>query len=317
MVTRKHPVVAVTGASGAGTTVVQRAFGEIFQKRGLNAAFVEGDSFLRYEPDEMCRVVAEAAQEDKVLSCYGPELNDFSALEHLFRRYSETGTGRVRHRVTPENQHLYPDVSDAFTPWKDITENTDLLFYEGLHGGVVASSWTRRRMSESTNPVVVERRRQGVKGGVDVAQYVDLLIGVVPAINLEWIQRIHHDRQCFDETPEQVTHDIIARLRDYIHFIVPQFSLTDINFQRMPVVDTSNPFIADMVPTETESVMVVRFREPKKYDFPLFLRRIDGAFMSRANTMVIPGGEFRHALSVICSPLIERCCENLETGYAD
>lgn len=312
MARRKHPIVAVTGASGAGTTSVQRAFKDIFQKRGLTAAFVEGDSFLKYEHDDMCRVIDEAAEQERVLSRYGPDLNDFGALEQLFKRYSETGSGRIRHRVDAENSERYRLPEGGFTPWEDIPEGTDLLFYEGLHGAVVASSWTRRKMSESTNPVVIERRKHTGDSGVDVARYVDLLIGVVPAINLEWIQRIHHDRQCYQHTREQVTEDIIGRLWDYIHFIVPQFSLTDINFQRMPVVDTSNPFIADMVPTEAESIMVIRFREPKKYNFPLFLDRIQGAFMSRANTMVIPGGEFRHALEVICSPMIEQCCQWLD-----
>jgi phosphoribulokinase len=307
---KKHPIIAITGASGAGTTVVQLAFREIFHRLGINAAFIEGDSFLKYEQEEMCRLIDWAEQEQKPVSSYGPELNDFDQLEQLFRQYSETGTGRIRHMVNADNQHEFDQPIGTFTPWQEIPVDNDLLFYEGLHGGVVASSWTRRKMSESHNPIVAERRKHTNGTGVDVAQYVDLLIGVVPAINLEWIQRIHREFHCKQQTSEEVTQDIIERLRDYIHFIVPQFSLTDINFQRMPVVDTSNPFMVRDVPLDSESVVVVRFREPRKYNFPLLLKRIPDSFMSRSNTIVIPGGEMRHALDVICAPMIDEFMHN-------
>lgn len=307
---KKHPIIAITGASGAGTTVVQQAFKEIFHRLDIKGVFVEGDSFLKYDQEEMCRRIDSAEQAQKPVSSYGPELNDFDRLEQLFRQYSETGTGHIRHRVNHDNQHEFDQPIGSFTPWQAMPADSDLLFYEGLHGGVVASSWTRRKMSESHNPIIIERRKRTDATGVDVAQYVDLLIGVVPAINLEWIQRIHRDFHCKQQTTEEVTRDIIERLQDYIHFIIPQFSLTDINFQRMPVVDTSNPFIAREVPTESESVVVVRFREPRKYNLPLLLERIPESFMSRANTMVIPGGEMRHALDVICAPMIEKFRNN-------
>ena len=302
---KKHPIIAITGASGAGTTVVQQAFKEIFRRLDIKGVFVEGDSFLKYDQEEICRRIDWADQEQKPVSRYGPELNDFDRLEQLFRQYSETGTGLIRHLVNADNQHEFHQPIGTFTPWQEMPADNDLLFYEGLHGGVVASSWTRRKMSESHNPIIIERRRHANAKGVDVAQYVDLLIGVVPAINLEWIQRIHRDFHCKQQTTEAVTRDIIRRLQDYIHFMIPQFSLTDINFQRMPVVDTSNPFIARDVPVESESVVVIRFREPRKYDFPLLLKSLPESFMSRSNTMVIPGGEMRHALDVICAPMIE------------
>lgn len=307
---KKHPIIAITGASGAGTTVVQRAFKEIFRHQGIKGVFVEGDGFLKYDQEAMCRRIEQAEQEQKPVSLYGPELNDFEQLEQLFRQYSETGTGRIRHLVNVDNQYEFDQPIGTFTPWQEIPADSDVLFYEGLHGGVVASSWTRRKMSESHNPIVIERRKHAGGKGVDAAQYVDLLIGVVPAINLEWIQRIHRDFHHKQQVSEEVTQDIIGRLRDYIHFIIPQFSLTDINFQRMPVVDTSNPFMVRDVPTATESVVVVRFREPHRYNFPLFLKRINGSFMSRSNTMVIPGGEMRHALDVICAPIIEEFMNN-------
>ncbi|MCW9012236.1 MAG: phosphoribulokinase [Gammaproteobacteria bacterium] len=306
---KKHPIVAVTGASGAGTTVVQQAFREIFHRQGLNAAFVHGDSFLKYDHDEICRVMDEAQLNKHPKSCYGPELNYFEKLEGLFREYSEHGTGQVRELLSQDSANGSSGKGGSFTEWHDLPEDTDMLFYEGMHGGVVAETWTRRKMSASHNPRVIRDRREANRSqGVDVAQYVDLLIGVVPAINLEWIQKIHLDMNCRNHSSTEVTQAILGRLQDYIHFIVPQFSLTDINFQRMPVVDTSNPFIARDVPTESESIVVIRFREPKKYDFPHLLKRINGSFMSRRNTMVIPGGEMQHALAVICGPMIESCC---------
>ena len=211
--------------------------------------------------------------------------------------------------MTDDNADKFQQPIGSFTEWEDISQESDLLFYEGMHGGVVAEHWSRRKMSPSHNPrVIQERRRRGGKNSVDVARYVDLLLGVVPAINLEWIQKIHNEKRCRNLSTEEITANILGRLEDYIHFIVPQFSVTDINFQRMPVVDTSNPFIARDVPTESESVVVVRFRDPEKYDFLHLMKRIHGSFMSRRNTMVIPGGEMKHALDVICAPMIESCC---------
>ena len=309
----KHPVIAVTGASGAGTTVVQRAFKQIFRRQKINAAFVHGDSFMKYEMSGMKEQIQIAEQKGRSVSCYGPELNDFEKLEALFKEYTETGQGKTRRVVTNENYKKFNQSAGTFTEWSDIPQNTDLLFYEGMHGGVVSNTWTRRKMSESHNPLVKkERRGKRKEAGFDVAQYVDLLIGVVPAINLEWIQKIHLDTNSRRLCPEDTTSTILNRLQDYIHFIVPQFSITDINFQRVPIVDTSNPFIASEVPTESESIIVIRFREPEKYDFPYLLKKIHKSFMSRPNTMVIPGGEMRHAMDVICSPMIETCCGRLQ-----
>ena len=307
---KKFPVVAVTGSSGAGTTTVRHAFHDIFRREGISAEFVDGDAFFRYERTELDRLIAQAHAEGRLLSHFGPELNQFDKLEALFQEYSEHGTGMVRHFVTEETREQFGLPPGTFTPWRPIPQGTDLLFYEGLHGGVMARSWTRRKMSPSHNPAVIERRsaRNG-NGGVDVAQHVDLLLGVVPVVNLEWIQKIHRDTSTRGHTPEAVTDTILRRLRDYTHYITPQFSLSDINFQRVPVVDTSNPFIARDVPTLDESVVVIRFREPQKFDFPDLLRRIHDAYMSRPNTMVIPGGKMELALEVICTPLIHELVE--------
>ena len=312
---KKFPIVAVTGSSGAGTTTVRNAFHGIFRREGISGAFVEGNAFLRYEGKEMDRLIREAQAQEKNLSHFGPELNQFDRLEALFKEYSERGTGEVRHYVTEGEQEQFGLPPGTFTPWRQIPADTDLLFYEGMHGGVVATTWTRRKMSPSHNPHVIERRNAlDGNNGVDVAQYVDLLLGVVPVANLEWIQKIHRDTNVKGHSPEAVSDTILRRLRDYVDYITPQFSLSDINFQRVPVVDTSNPFIARDVPTLAESVVVIRFREPGKFDFPNLLRRIQDSYMSRPNTMVIPGGKMLLAMEIICTPLVHELIEKRATN---
>jgi phosphoribulokinase len=313
----KYPIVAVTGSSGAGTTTVRHAFQDIFRREGISAAFVEGDAFLRHESEESNRLIRQAEIEGKMLSLFGPEMHQLERLEALFKEYAERGTGQVRHYVTEDNSQEFGGLPPGtFTPWRPVPSETDLLFYEGLHGGVVARNWTRRKLSPSHNPVVIERRNAGDgNNGVDVAQHVDLLLGVVPVVNLEWIQKIHRDTNVKGHTPEAVTNTILRRLRDYTHFLTPQFSISDINFQRVPVVDTSNPFIARDVPTADESVVVIRFRDPGKYNFPRIMKRIQGSFMSRPNTMVIPGGKMHLALEIICTPLAHELLEKRQKNY--
>jgi phosphoribulokinase len=307
----KHPIIAVTGSSGAGTTTIKNAFSELFRREGTHAALVTGDAFRRYGRDEMRAAVEESIRAGKPISHFGPDANLFDKLEALFRDYSASGSGESRNYVhNDEEAQRYQRPPGSFTPWETFGEDSDLLFYEGLHGGVVAQTWTRRRMSPSHNPRVIKERRnaRNANRGVDVARYVDLLIGVVPVVNLEWIQKIHRDMRVKGRSPEIVTATILRRMQDYIHFIVPQFSLTDINFQRVPLVDTSNPFIARDVPDAAESMLVIRFRDPYKFDMPPMLKRFPNSFMSRPNTMVIPGGQLRHALEVICAPILHKLC---------
>lgn len=281
----KHPIIALTGASGAGTSLYKSVFVEVFHRLGLNAAYVSGDEFSHQ---------AASQQYDKALDtgCYGPDQNDFETLEGIFTSYSNTGDCQYTRTSNAECVRL--------------PSNTDLLLYEGLHGGVVAESWTRRKQQVE---VAVDRRSES-KRGINLAQYVDLLIGIVPAINLEWIQKIIKDEQQGKVSRDASSTCIQARMWDYVHFIVPQFSLTDINFQRVPVVDTANPFAVTRIPAEYESVIVIRFRFPEQHDFPYYMQRIPASFMSRRNTLVIPGGEMKLALDVICAPLIERICKN-------
>jgi phosphoribulokinase len=281
---RVHPIFAITGSSGAGTSTVRVSMEHIFRRDGINTAIVEGDSFHRYNREEMRHQVAVSQKEDRVLSHFGPEGNHFDKLEALFREYSETGTGRRRFYIHDGEQAAHYDQSlGTFTDWEQLPPDTDLLFYEGLHGGLVTDE-------------------------VDVACYVDLLIGVVPIVNLEWIQKIHRDTAERGYSAKAVTDTILRRMYDYTHYIAPQFSRTDINFQRVPTVDTSNPFIARDIPTLDESFVVIRFRNIKKtpVDFPYLLSMLQGSFMSRRNTIVVPGGRMGLAMEIILQPLIER-----------
>jgi len=282
----RHPVVAITGSSGAGTTTVTRTFEHIFRREGFRAAIVEGDSFHRYDRKEMKVKLAEAtAAGNEHFSHFGPEANLLAELEALFRSYGETGTGKVRKYLHDAGEAApYKQDPGTFTPWTDIPAGTDLLFYEGLHGASVTES-------------------------VNIAQHADLLIGVVPIINLEWIQKLHRDKVMRGYSQEAVVDTILRRMPDYINFICPQFGETDINFQRVPTVDTSNPFIARWIPTADESMVVIRFKNPRGIDFPYLLSMIDNSFMSRANSIVIPGGKLDIAMQLILTPMILKLVE--------
>jgi phosphoribulokinase len=277
----KHPVIAITGSSGAGTTSVTRTFQHIFRREIINAVIVEGDAFHRYDREAMKVAMAEAATDgNNHFSHFGPESNLFPELETLFRTYGESGGGRLRKYLhNAEEAQPYQQPPGTFTRWEEIAGDTDLLFYEGLHGAVV-------------------------NGSVNVAQHVDLLVGVVPIVNLEWIQKLHRDRATRGYSTEAVVDTILRRMPDYVHYIVPQFSHTHINFQRVPTVDTSNPFIARFIPSADESFVVIRFRNPKGIDFPYLLSMIHDSFMSRANCIVVPGGKMELAMQLILTPMI-------------
>jgi len=304
----KHPIIAVTGSSGAGTTTFRRVFDRIFRHEGVSSFRVDGNSYRRYDRKAMKHWLEESIDDDKPISHFGPEANHLDRLEGLFREYSRSGTGLCRRYVESEElADAYGLPLGSFSPWEEIPAGTDLLFYDGLHGGCVRNTWSQRDMGPSHNPVIIKRRRQmkeHTDRGVDIAQWVDLLIGVVPVVNLEWIQKIYSDSTLKNASSEAIADSILRRLPDYISYITPQFSLTDINFQRVPLTDTSDPFVLREIPTLDESMMVIRFREPERFDFPRLLKQFDTSFMSRRNTLVIPGGELEHAVKVICTPLV-------------
>jgi phosphoribulokinase len=277
----KHPIISITGSSGAGTSSVKATFEQIFRRERIEVAYVEGDSFHRYDRDEMKQAMLDAqARGHFNFSHFGPEANLLADLETMFREYGESGTGRYRHYVHDENEAaVYNAPPGAFTPWEELPPDTDLLFYEGLHGAVVTDD-------------------------VNVARYADLKIGVVPVINLEWTQKLLRDRHSRGYTTGAVTETILRRMHDYVYYICPQFSETDINFQRAPTVDTSNPFVARSIPTPDESIVVIRFRDPKGVDFPYLVTMIAGSWMSRANSIVIPGNKLDLAMQLILTPRI-------------
>lgn len=283
---RRHPIVSVTGSSGAGTTSVMQTFAQIFRREGVNPAFVEGDSFHRFDRIAMRAAITEArARGDNHLSHFGPEANLLEELEALFRVYGETGTGKVRRYVHgEEDAKLYGQQPGTFTPWEELPDDSDMLFYEGLHGAIATES-------------------------VDVARHADLIVGVVPVINLEWIQKLHRDKVVRGHTEEDVTETILRRMPDYVNYMCRQFSRTDVNFQRVPVVDTSNPFIARRIPTADESMLIIRFRDPRDIDFPYLLSMLHDSFMSRPNTIVCPGGKMDLAMQLIFTPMMLRLME--------
>lgn len=277
----KHPIISVTGSSGAGTTSVKRTFEHIFEREGINASFIEGDAFHRYDRAEMKRVMAEESEKgNNHFSHFGPEANLLNELEGAFKSFSETGSTKTRHYVHDEEEaERYGSQPGTFTEWQQIPQDTGLLFYEGLHGAVVTDE-------------------------VNVAQHCDLKIGVVPVINLEWIQKIHRDKTDRGYSGEAIKDTILRRMPDYIDYICPQFSQTDINFQRVPTVDTSNSFVARWIPTADESLVVIRFANPGGIDFPYLISMIHDSFMSRANSIVIPGGKMDIAMQLILTPMI-------------
>jgi phosphoribulokinase len=289
----RHPIVAITGSSGAGTSTVQRTFEEIFRRESVTAAVIEGDSFHAYDRKTMREKLATCDLDGNCqLSHFGPEANLFGELESLFRSYAESGGGKRRKYLhSAEEAEPWKQEPGTFTPWEELPTGTDLMFYEGLHGAVQHED-------------------------IDVARFVDLLIGVVPVINLEWIQKLNRDKNMRGYSTEAVTDTILRRMHDYVHYICPQFARTHVNFQRVPMVDTSNPFIARAIPTADESMVVIRFANPKGIDFAYLLNMIHNSFMSRANTIVVPGGKMELAMQLIFTPFIWRLMEKRRKALA-
>ena len=288
----KHPIIVITGSSGAGTTTVMTTFQRIFKREGIVAATVEGDAFHRYNREEMAALMAEKQKEGhNHFSHFGPEANLFEELEALFATYGKTGSGRTRKYLHDMNEaEPYGLRPGTFTPWEDIGPGTDLLFYEGLHGAVATDT-------------------------VNVARHSDLKVGVVPILNLEWIQKLHRDKNTRGHSHEAILDTILRRMPDYVSYICPQFSQTHVNFQRVPTVDTSNPFIARDIPNADESMLVIRFANPKGIDFPYLLSMLKESFMSRPNTIVCPGGKMGLAMQLIFTPMILQLMDKKKRAF--
>jgi phosphoribulokinase len=281
----KHPIISITGSSGAGTTSVKRIFEQIFRREKIEAAFIEGDAFHRYDRAGMKEKVAEEeARGNPNFTHFNAEANELEILEAVFEEYGRRGTGKTRTYVHDEEEEkLYGTPPGVFTDWREFPPS-DLLFYEGLHGCAVS-------------------------GKVDLARHADLKIGVGPVITLVGIQQSPRDRATRGYSTEAVVDVILRRMPDYVRYIVPQFALTNINFQRVPIVDTSNPFIARWIPTPDESMLVIRFANPRGIDFPYLLSMIHDSFMSRPNSIVVPGNKLDLAMQLILTPLILQLIE--------
>lgn len=279
----KHPIIAVTGSSGAGTTTVMKSFQHVFRREKIKAQIVEGDSFHRYDRMAMRAKMKEAeAAGNKHFSHFGPEANILDELESLFASYAKDGSGRVRKYIHDAGEAAEHGVDPGkFTEWKAIEPDSDLLFYEGLHGAYKDAT-------------------------INVARHVDLCVGVVPIVNLEWIQKLHRDQNLRGYSQEAVVDTILRRMPDYVNHICPQFSETHVNFQRVPTVDTSNPFIARDIPSADESMVIIRFANPKGIDFPYLLSMLHNSWMTRPNTIIVPGGKMGLAMQFIFTPMILR-----------
>lgn len=263
------------------------AFEHICRRENADLALVDGNGFHRYDRLRFLEVVGEARRRGEATSHFAPGSNLFHELQALLTEYSESGTGKRRFYLHDEAASArYGQAAGTFSPWEAIPPATDLMIYQGLHGCYVDDD-------------------------VDIARYMDLKIGVVPVVNLEWIQKAHRDIKDRGYHPEQVTQTILRRLPDYIEYITPQFSRTDINFQRVPMVDTSNPFVALNVPLEKETAVVIRVAHPERVhvDFRYLLEMIPGSFMSRRNSIVVPGDEMGYAMQLIFSPVVHELLE--------
>jgi len=135
----EHPIIAVTGSSGAGTSTVREAFEYIFTNIGVRPVVIEGDSFHKFTRAEMYERIKVPDLFGRRMTHFSPEGNHIDRLERLFREYSKTGIGEKRIYLHSEEEAApYPGLGvGEFTDWQAIPAGSDLLFYEGLHGGYV------------------------------------------------------------------------------------------------------------------------------------------------------------------------------------
>lgn len=283
-----HPILGITGSSGAGTSSAVRVFAHLFKNLGLKAAMIEGDAFHSVDREGNSKAIERARIRGENFSLFGPAGNHLERLQNLLREYGEKGTGKTRHYLhTEQEAKACGQPVGTFTPWERLPDDTDVLFYEGLHGGYSGDD-------------------------ADIASHMDLLIGVVPVINLEWIQKIRRDTDQRGHDPEAVTATILRRMPDYVTYIVPQFSRTDVNFQRVPLVDTSNPFTVREIPSPDQSLIVIHFNEKTRLraDLDDLANAIPGAFKSNEKTLVVPGTTMERSMELILAPAIETLARN-------
>ena len=278
----EFPIVAVTGSSGGGSTVLIKAFQHIFWRERVKAAFIQGNAFHRYSRKQMQIEIEKAKDAGEHLSHFSPSGNHLDKLDSLFFQYSAVGTGESRHYLhTRETAKQFGQQPGTFTPWIQMDPDTDLLLYRGLHGAAI-------------------------DGDIDIAKYPDLLIGMVPSVNLEWQRRMHRDSTSRDKTRDEVRESILGRMYDYVHHITPQFSRTHINFQLVPQVDTSDPFRIDKEVSVDEMALVIHFQKLKPPKLSKILDLLENAQMTRQDTILVPGAKIGLALEIIIMPIIKK-----------
>ena len=277
----KHPIIAITGSSGSGVTSVTQAIEHILWRVRARGVYIQGNAFHRYDRKTMEYELSRAQKEGRALSHFGPEGNMLEKLESLFAQYSETGTGQRRYYLqSKEHAQKFNQESGTFTPWTDIESGSDLMIYKGLHGAAIHDD-------------------------MDLSQYPDLLIGMVPNTNLEWIRKISRDTSERGYSVEQVRESILHRLPDYVNHITPQFSRTHINFQMISAIDTSDPFDPARIPNEDDCFVIIHTQNGRDFGLKGLCDMIPDSFMSRPNNLVIPGGKRMMAIESIFTPIIE------------
>ncbi|MBI2382824.1 MAG: phosphoribulokinase [Gammaproteobacteria bacterium] len=280
----RHPIIAVTGSSGSGTSSARGVFAAVFEELGVRAAFVEGDSFHAFDREQMRAALERSRIRGENYSHFGPAANLFDRLQALFQEFGERGSGRVRRYLHTEAEAIAAGQTvGTFTSWEPLPADVELLFYEGLHGGLVTDE-------------------------CNVAQHVDLLVGMTPTVNLEWIQKIHRDAAERGYDPVEVAGTILRRMPDYVTYITPQFSRTDVNFQRVPLVDTSNPFVLRPIPKPEESLVVVHFNGHSRVSANRdeLLAGVPGSFLSNPDTLVVPGEHMQLTMQLTLKPAVAR-----------
>ncbi len=276
----EFPIVAITGSSGSGSSSITKAFEHIFWRERVKAAYIQGNAFHRYDRNEMKQRSKKAREEGWELSHFGPDANHLDKLESLFYQYAATGTGQSRYYLHSKKiAKEWGQQVGTLTPWQEIDNDTDLLLYRGLHGAAI-------------------------DGDIDISSYPDLIIGMVPNVNLEWIRKLNRDTSLRGYSRKAVRKMILRRMSDYVRYITPQFSRTHINIQMIATVDTSDPFSISQEPDKDECFLIIHFQNIKMPDINELLEMLPGSFLSRSNTLVVPGGMMIGTIEVILMPLI-------------